>query len=113
MNKLDCNQCELRKQLCSRRLCIAAERYANQDYVGRRESPFTWVKNCNPDCIRTEHNAFLQSPPATILIISKLYFRHRLKISEIADITYKSHQYVSKIITTLCKLVGKNGREKR
>ena len=102
----------MRKQLCDR-LCTEAERYASQDYVGRREAPFTRIKNCNPECIRTEDNAFLMDNPATILIIFKLYFKHHLKISEIADITYKSHQYVSKSIATLCKLVGKNGRKKR
>jgi len=95
---MDCTQCERRKQLCVRRLCIAAERYANQDYVGRREDPFSWIKNYNPDCIRTEQNAFYLLNSSTKIMICKLYFYHRLKISEIADITYKSKQYVSKII---------------
>ena len=95
---MDCTQCEHRKQLCVRRLCIAAERYANQDYVGRREDPFSWIKNCNPDCIRTDQNAFYLPNSSTKISICKLYFYHHLKISEIADITYKSKQYVSKII---------------
>ncbi len=109
---MDCNRCERRTQLCSRRLCIDAERYANQDYVGAREAPFSWIKHCDPNCIRSEQNAFFACPPATTLIISKLYFRHHLKVSEIANITYKSHQYVSKIIKDLCKLIGKSGRKK-
>lgn len=97
---MDCNKCDIRKQLCSRRLCIAAERYANQDYIGKRESPFSWIKNCNPDCIRIEDNAFLMQIPTTKLLVAKLYFLHGLNQTKIADITYKSQQYISKVIAS-------------
>lgn len=98
MKRLDCNACSRRKQLCSRRLCIAANQYANQDYVGQREDPFSWIKGCIPEQIPNDHNAFLMAIPSTKLLIAKLFFVHHLKQSEIADLTYKSKQYISRVI---------------
>ena len=95
---MDCNTCECRKQLCNWRLCTAAERYANQDYVGRREDPFSWIKNCNPECIRTEQNAFYLSNSTTKIMICKLFFLYHLKTAELVDITCKSKSYINKII---------------
>jgi hypothetical protein len=95
---MDCNACPRRKQLCSKRLCIAAIRYADQDYVGQREHCFSYIDGCLPEQIPEDHNAFLMAIPVTKSLIAKLYFHHHLKIMQIADITYRSHPYISKVI---------------
>lgn len=95
---MDCNTCDKRRQCCAYELCLAAERYANRDYIGQREHCFSYIDGCQPNQIPNEDNAFLMAIPSTKIQIQKLFFIHHLKIMEIADITYRSKQYVSKII---------------
>ncbi len=95
---LDCNTCPVRKKLCARRLCTMATVYANQDYVGQREHCFSYIEGCQPNQVPTEDNAFLLAADITLSSILKLYFRYHLKITQIADITYRSQPYISKII---------------
>jgi hypothetical protein len=95
---INCMACKDRKQICCRRLCIKAERYANQDYKGQREKCFAYIYGCDPECIPDTDNAFYQSIPSTKLQIAKLFFLYHLKPAQISDITYKSKQYVYSII---------------
>ena len=93
---MDCRQCNYRPKC--RRLCDRARKYADQDYRYQREHCFSYISGCRPDCIDERDNAFLLAAPTTKIIIAKLFFIHKLNQAEIADITYKSQQYISRVI---------------
>jgi hypothetical protein len=71
--------------------------YIDQDYCGQREAPFT-ILGCDKNCIPEDQNVFLQEIPATKTDIISLFFTHKLTITQISDMFYKSHQYISKIV---------------
>jgi hypothetical protein len=73
------------------------EIYVDQDHCNQREAPFT-VIGCDKSQVATSQNPFITHYLATKLLIKKLYFTNHMKIAEIAELTYRSHQYISKVI---------------
>ena len=79
------------------KVCEGYQLYIDQDYVGLKEAPFTII-GCDKSCISEAQNVFLMEIPATKSQIISLFFTYHLTITQIADMLYKSHQYISKVI---------------
>jgi hypothetical protein len=99
--KTICIDCRLAKGKCIG-LCLKAERYVSQDEIKERDHPFSCIPKCRPECIDETRNAFTWWPESgTILTVKKLYFRHKMRTTEIANLLYLSDRYVRKIVHRL------------
>jgi len=96
-----CRDCPERPE-CNHQ-CYWVRIYADQDYVGEHDHPFSWIPKCRPECIDETQNALTLLWPKSghILTVQKLYFRHKMRINEIADFIYLSTRQVRRIVHQL------------